>query len=145
MVHWWKDRRVPRVFTSFKTSKWCPFPKIIGCWINKSSIIIKHHRASSNIIEHVPHIIKNPMANIALKTNRAAVPAPVIAPLLRACVNRGDGIAPGYGLFSGVEQQHSEITSALVRVPCCWYRCRCGIYIYIYIHMIICIYIYIII
>jgi hypothetical protein len=29
-----------------------------------------------------------------------------------------------------VEQQHSEITSALVRVPCCWYRCRCGIYIY---------------
>jgi hypothetical protein len=31
-----------------------------------------------------------------------------------------------------VEQQHSEITSALVRVPCCWYRCRCWIYIYIY-------------
>lgn len=43
-----------------------------GALFRKSPDVESTNRQSSNIIEHVPHIIKNPMANIALKTIRAS-------------------------------------------------------------------------
>ena len=54
MVHWWKERRVPRVFTSFETSKMVSFSENhrmlnqqIVNYNQTSSCIIKHHRTCS--------------------------------------------------------------------------------------------------